>query len=204
MTEWLAQVAQLWVDGGYLMLPLAVLAFIIYYTSMELYLYFPRSGLFRPDEATWGPWVKAPAQAQGEVGRIIRYTRTDAPDARTVRARFGEIRRAQLDRIDRRLRFLSVLVAAAPLTGLLGTVVGMLATFRGLAIGTGGATTDLVASGVSQALITTQTGLLIAIPGYVFIHLIRRRRVELDYFLTHLESTTLQHIARNRPQKEAA
>ncbi len=198
--DWLQQTLAIWRAGGYLMVPLALLALFIYYTSMELYLYFSRSGLQRPEEAVWGPWVRDPAAAEGAVGGIIRYALAGSPAAQAIRSRFTEIRAAQFDRIDRRLRFLSVLVAAAPLTGLLGTVVGMLATFRALASAAGGATTDLVAAGISQALITTQTGLLIAIPGYVFIHLIRRRRVELEYFITHLESTVLQSRARERKE----
>ncbi|MEK9985703.1 MAG: MotA/TolQ/ExbB proton channel family protein, partial [Opitutae bacterium] len=69
--------------------------------------------------------------------------------------------------------------SAAPLMGLLGTVMGMLATFDGLTSNIG-RTIELVASGISEALITTQTGLVIAIPGLVMIYLVQKRRNNLQ------------------------
>ena len=57
-----------------------------------------------------------------------------------------------------------VLAAAAPLLGLLGTVTGMVETFRVIGLyGMGNA--QAMASGIKAALITTQAGLLVAIPG---------------------------------------
>jgi biopolymer transport protein ExbB len=59
---------------------------------------------------------------------------------------------------------LAALTAAAPLLGLLGTVTGMMQTFTAVANSSAG-TSERVAAGVSRALITTQAGLVIAIPG---------------------------------------
>ncbi|MDY0361055.1 MAG: MotA/TolQ/ExbB proton channel family protein [Desulforegulaceae bacterium] len=59
---------------------------------------------------------------------------------------------------------ISILAAVSPLFGLLGTVTGMISTFDVISFfGTGNP--KAMASGISQALITTQTGLLTAIPG---------------------------------------
>jgi len=66
--------------------------------------------------------------------------------------------------LDKYLAAIGVLATVAPLLGLLGTVTGMITTFDIIAIfGTGNA--KAMAGGISQALITTQTGLLVAIPG---------------------------------------
>ena len=54
--------------------------------------------------------------------------------------------------------------ASAPLRGLLGTVIGMVVTYRAVSGGYGD-TAVQVSAGISQALITTQCGLLISIPG---------------------------------------
>ena len=70
-------------------------------------------------------------------------------------------------RVERRIRFAFVLIGAAPLVGLLGTVGGMLATFRGLSSVTARAPMDVISGGVSEALITTQTGLVIAVPTFI-------------------------------------
>lgn len=66
---------------------------------------------------------------------------------------------------DRRLRYLKVLTSVAPLMGLLGTVAGMLKTFRGLSDSGLSVTENMVAVGISEALITTQTGLSIGVIG---------------------------------------
>lgn len=66
-------------------------------------------------------------------------------------------------RLRTRLSVLGVIAAAAPLLGLLGTVTGMIGTFRVITEhGTGDP--ELLSDGISQALLTTQLGLAIAIP----------------------------------------
>jgi biopolymer transport protein ExbB len=65
----------------------------------------------------------------------------------------------------RRLRPLFVITTVAPLLGLLGTVMGMINAFRALAFTTGVAKPQLLAGGISQALVTTAAGLVVAIPA---------------------------------------
>jgi len=76
--------------------------------------------------------------------------------------------------LDRHLAFIGVLAAVAPLLGLLGTVTGMMATFDIISMfGTGNA--RAMAGGISEALVTTQTGLVVAIPGlYMHGFLVKR------------------------------
>jgi len=73
-----------------------------------------------------------------------------------------------------RLKFSHTLLAAAPLLGLLGTVMGMLDTFHGMSLQLGQETSRAVADGISRALITTQTGLMVAIPALFILHWIKR------------------------------
>ena len=68
--------------------------------------------------------------------------------------------------LERNLTMLGTIATISPLIGLLGTVVGMITAFTGLTETTG-ANPDLLAAGISQALITTAFGLLIAVPGLV-------------------------------------
>jgi biopolymer transport protein ExbB len=69
-------------------------------------------------------------------------------------------------RLDRFLPFLGLTAAAAPLMGLLGTVLGIIKTFQAMAIyGTGNAKN--FSAGISEALITTAEGLVVAIPVLV-------------------------------------
>jgi biopolymer transport protein ExbB len=68
--------------------------------------------------------------------------------------------------LERFLPFLAITAAAAPLLGLLGTVTGMIKTFQLLTIfGTGDAKS--LSAGISEALVTTELGLIVAIPALV-------------------------------------
>jgi len=79
---------------------------------------------------------------------------------------------AQATRLGRAVRTLGALATLLPLLGLLGTVLGMLASFEVIQIhGTG--QPQLLAGGIGQALMTTQAGLLAAVPILFFHHVIR-------------------------------
>ncbi len=76
--------------------------------------------------------------------------------------------RLQLRGLQRGLAALATIVAGAPLLGLLGTVIGMIKIFAVVATA-GSGITEQLSAGISQALITTATGLVIAIPA-LFTH----------------------------------
>ncbi len=98
-------------------------------------------------------------------------------------------------RIRQHLQIIAVLASVAPLLGLLGTVLGMIETFEVIALfGTGNA--RAMAGGISVALVTTQAGLLVAVPGLlVSAALVRRaRRLEIGFDeFTHLLDRALQN-----------
>ena len=125
---------------------------------------------------------------------MIEYTQSDVASVDQVRNRFDDIRSEILGLVERRTRFVSTLVAAAPLLGLLGTVLGMLQTFVGISTGGGAETAGVVASGISEALVTTQAGITIALPGLFIVMLIQRRSHELEGQIARLESLTLTHL----------
>ena len=77
------------------------------------------------------------------------------------------------------LRALPVLLSALPLLGLLGTIVGLLTTFRSMAISGGLDQQMLMSSGIATALVTTQLGLIMVIPGLLLLSLVRRRYREV-------------------------
>lgn len=173
------------------MIPLAALGMIIYFAIFELYLHMKSNRFYRVDSNEWSHWVDTPKDAKGEIAEMIEFTQNDVNNVATIRGRFEELRVAHLPQVNRRIHFCTILVGAAPLTGLLGTVIGMLSTFFGLSVSSGGNTIDIVAGGISEALITTQTGLLLAIPAYVLISVIRKQASELEQFITRLEIQTI-------------
>ena len=186
------EISAVWLSGGWVMIPLVFLAFIIFFSAMELILFFMRGNHNRIPESTYETWIDDPSQGHGHVGEVISYVKDEGQgDPDEIRNRFVEISSASLPVVDARLMFLNILVTVSPLMGLLGTVIGMLATFKGLASGSG-KTIDLVAEGISEALITTQTGLIIAIPGYLLVSMIQKKRNQYSAFLVRLESLMLQ------------
>ncbi len=189
----MSSIWDIWQSGGWVMIPLFGLAVLLYAQAAQLILYLRRSDLDGRAETTWWEWVRKPELAEGRVADIIRYTQSGVSSAKQIRSRFDEIRTALIALIDRRTKFLGTLVAAAPLLGLLGTVLGMLQTFFGISTSGGGETAGVVAAGISEALVTTQTGLTIALPGLFVVMMIQRQRHCLEAKLARLESLTLSH-----------
>ncbi|OPL13749.1 MAG: hypothetical protein AVO38_13025 [delta proteobacterium ML8_D] len=85
-----------------------------------------------------------------------------------------QLTRGIVTRVDGSVKAILVLAGIAPLLGLLGTVGGMITTFDVISgFGTGNA--RALASGISEALVTTQTGLVVAVPGLIIGNLLRRK-----------------------------
>jgi biopolymer transport protein ExbB len=113
------------------------------------------------------------------LGRVLKvYQQNPNADTETLELKLGEAILKETPSLQRGILFIKVISVVAPLLGLLGTVVGMINTFQAITLyGAGDPTT--MASGISQALMTTVLGLCVAIPT-VLLHTIvngRSRRI---------------------------
>lgn len=182
-------VAEVFASGGWIMYMLGALAFLLYATAFAALSYVTRGNLADADTRAWQRWIEQPEEAEGRIGEALRYA-LHGPrlSVKIVQRRFSEIRLNVISAIDRRILVVNTLVAAAPLAGLLGTVMGMLAMFNGLAQGGGAAGMARVASGMKEALITTQTGLTIALPGLFIALVVKGKRDRISAVLARLES----------------
>jgi biopolymer transport protein ExbB len=157
--------------------------------------------------------VATPADLQVILGALRRGDRTKATaHASGIKGPVGEMLHRAIDhcrerkeyieevmyekmietkpRLEKLLPFLALSAAAAPLLGLLGTVTGMINTFNMITVfGTGDPKT--LAGGISEALITTEFGLVVAIPS-LLLHAILSRRVK--GVLASMEQTTVAFI----------
>ena len=85
--------------------------------------------------------------------------------------------------------FVNVIIGVVPLLGLLGTVVGMIQTFN--ALQNTGTDVQSLAGGISKAMITTSSGLCVAIFGTIFLPLKKSEKLD-DY--ESLDDLTIEHL----------
>lgn len=71
---------------------------------------------------------------------------------------------------------LRTLVSLPPLLGLLGTISGIFQAFYGISVNTSLDYQEIVSQGISEAMITTQLGILSSIPGWIILSLLERRK----------------------------
>lgn len=132
--------------------------------------------------------------AQGLRAAMAEPRITDA----NLRASFETAGRQAVHDMERNLSALGTIASAAPLLGLLGTVVGMIEIFgaSGASSGTAGANPMELAHGISVALYNTAFGLIVAIPSLAFY---RHFRARVDSYTLDLEQAAermVPHILR--------
>ena len=132
------------------------------------------------DAGRWDECVALVERHRGKGWPVVRVLRAGLAardqDRETLESVLQEAILRELPRLERALPLLAIFGAVAPLLGLLGTVSGMIDTFRIITLyGTGDP--RLMAGGISEALITTELGLAVAIP-VLLLHSWLSRRVE--------------------------
>jgi biopolymer transport protein ExbB len=114
---------------------------------------------------------------RGPAGKMLRAgcEVLDQPKELIEEAMFEKMLEAKF-RLNRWLPFIAVTAACAPLLGLLGTVTGIISTFKLMTV-FGSGDVKVLSSGISEALITTEFGLYIAIPA-VMVHAFLSRKAK--------------------------
>ncbi|MBN1906358.1 MAG: MotA/TolQ/ExbB proton channel family protein [Deltaproteobacteria bacterium] len=162
--------------GGLVMYPLLVVSIIMFFLVMKKFIEirdFTRGDMpvLECLQSIGKPGFMA-ANWQMEIikGFLSKRTFNDDLD----RSILEVLRLRQIRFVMGSNKSIGILASIAPLLGLLGTVSGMITTFLVIAkSGTGDA--KALASGISEALITTQTGLVVAVPGLFLANFLRRR-----------------------------
>ncbi|MDF1859209.1 MAG: MotA/TolQ/ExbB proton channel family protein [Verrucomicrobiales bacterium] len=172
-------------EGGSCIVALLALAFGIAFSLLALW-----NSMKLPD---------APVLDSREWRSLLRGTQKEVPlqltnhlnQSADPRGSLQEIGQRLFSKPERRFPFAFILISAAPLIGLLGTVSGMFSTFRGMAVAAS-APIDVISDGISEALITTQTGLIIGVPTFIVCAWLKSRYNELLLRFQKLESRLLQ------------
>jgi biopolymer transport protein ExbB len=192
----------LWLAGGWAMIGIAAIALVMFALGLHVHLRLRAKGFRSVPERAWRRWIDHPAEREGPIGELLDFVGGSRSLADTT-CFFEQVRTVETAPFVRDLRMMKICVGAAPLVGLLGTVTGMLTTFGALATGSGGAKTmGMIADGISEALITTETGLVVALPGLYFQHMLARNFERYKAFLAHLETVCAQERYRRTRKRE--
>jgi biopolymer transport protein ExbB len=131
--------------------------------------------------------------------RSYQQLHNKGESSETMRMVVGEVMEdysaQSLGIVNKRLDVLTTIGTAAPLLGMTGTVTGMIASFAGLAEASGGAGGGaVVANGISEALVTTAVGLVIALAAVIPQSFFNRWADEIELELEEVTTSFAEHI----------
>lgn len=175
---------------GYVIIILGIFGFLV---SIERWLF-----LSRASTKVRRQLKSAEPDQDNALGRILAvYNQNKEIDTETLELKLDEAILKETPKFEKRQGTIKVLAAVAPLMGLLGTVVGMIETFQAITLfGTGNP--KLMAGGISQALMTTVMGLVVAIPLVLLYSLVAAKSRGL---VEILEEQSAGMIARHSEQE---
>lgn len=158
---------------GYVIITLGAIAAII--ALLRLFVLMGVQGSVRKQARD----IKRPSLSN-PLGRILKvYQDNPNSDPESMELKLGEAMLKESPKINAWVMFIKIIAVVAPLLGLLGTVTGMIQTFQAITL-FGAGDPQTMAGGISQALVTTVLGLVVAIPT-VFLHWVvssRAKRIE--------------------------
>lgn len=209
-----AQGPNLWdlcVNAGFIMIPLALLALISIYVFVERALVIRRAS--RQDSGFMHRINDAIVEGRiDDAHNICR--RADTPYARLIDKGISRIGRPMNDvlvtientgnievaALGKGLPWLATTAAGAPMLGFLGTVIGMVQSFYGMASAGSSAGIGVLADGIYQALVTTVAGLIVGIIAlFAYNYLVAR----INGVMRRLESATMEFMdLLNEPVKK--
>lgn len=181
-------VIELMQDGGYVMGAIFLLSLCIYTLAFRTWLTSQAAAMpLKQVKDGLLPIHKLPGKSKYWTRFKTAFQRNES-DA-SLRLHYLTLKKSRFQRtLGSQLTLLKTLAAAAPLLGLLGTLVGMIDTFDALSSDRSGDTASMVAGGISKALLTTNAGLIVAIPAIVISYLAKRKLEQALLVFTALQN----------------
>ncbi|QLB59238.1 MotA/TolQ/ExbB proton channel family protein [Acinetobacter indicus] len=187
--------------GGWLMLPLLLCSVFTLAISIERFLRLKRAGVVpkalqlqtgQPVQGVLQQLQQSENLQHSTLGRIFMAgAQNKHQSEQFARAQMEATASQEIGYLEKNINFLGTLSAVAPLLGLLGTVLGIIESFLMIDISSSNPT--LMIPGISKALITTATGMLIAVPA-LFAYRYFQRLVQ-EYVAELEQQATLFHAA---------
>ncbi len=125
------------------------------------------------------------------VSRIIQVILDNIKaDRKALDEKIKEVALEQISTLERFMWILKITASVTPLIGLLGTVMGMIKAFNVIAA-QGVGNPEMLAGGISEALITTAAGLSVAIPAIVLYNYFEKK---VDYIINEMEKASVEFL----------
>jgi len=173
---------QTWVKGGIMMIPLAILAFAIFFSIL-------------------GMIMDLHHKIGKKVGKAMRKEILGhAHDVDELHQEFVNKEALEMGYFHRWMGVTNKMVAAAPLVGLLGTVTGMIYLFANM--GDAGDITKTLSSGISRALFPPALGLVIAMFGLFGLAFIKNKLTQYDLFFMKMERKATRKLLKRESSGE--
>ncbi len=186
----LSQILDYMQSGGFVMWPLALSALVLWYA-----LGFRFHTLKRGSQANvrnlvrkfqGGIRVKPKGLVDSAIAEALIITKLYGANKTTRRYIDDAFHKYEKEFVVNK-KLIHALVAVAPLIGLLGTVIGMIETFDSLASAQLFSQTGGIAGGISQALFTTQLGLVVAVPGLIIGRILDKKSLNMQNDLEQIK-----------------
>lgn len=177
------------IAGGWFIWPLLVCSILLISIVLERLWFLQRrliapKGLLRQvqnliEKESFHSHNQEEISSTSQLGDLLQYCYKYRSNSREFVEIKAEEKASEIKLIlERNLSMLSTIASISPLLGLLGTVVGMITVFSNIDIN-GSSNTDLLAAGISEALITTAFGLIIAVPAIIFFRYFEQKTLIL-------------------------
>ncbi|NLB63744.1 MAG: MotA/TolQ/ExbB proton channel family protein [Fibrobacter sp.] len=197
--NWQQRLRKIFNDGGILMYPIAALFILALLFTLERIVFVTIRGIHSKKQMNKlvlllenGEYDEAQSSAlkmRGLIGKVARSVVENTERTREYSEnKLEELFTQEVPRLEKRLNVIAIFGSSAPLLGLLGTVMGMIQLFDVITL-YGTSDPKLLAGGISVALITTQAGLIVAIPVQL-LHTWVANRVEA--LIVRMESYALR------------
>ncbi len=190
------------IDGGYIMIPIAVLLIVSIYVFIERSIAISRAG---KEDSTFMQRIRDYVHEGDLESARALCKKTDTPYARLILKGVTRIGRPMQDvlvaientgnievaSLGKGFTWLSTTAAGAPMLGFLGTVTGMIQAFYALAMAGTGANIIVLSSGIYQALVTTVAGLVVGIVAlFAYNYLVSR----VNRVMNGMETKTMEFM----------
>ena len=190
------------IDGGYIMIPIAVLLIVSIYIFIERCIALHRASKY---DSSFMQRIRDYIM-EGDIDNAVQLCkRTDTPYSRLILKGVTRIGRPMNDvltaientgnlevaSMGKGFTWLSTTAAGAPMLGFLGTVIGMIEAFFALANAGVAANITVLSSGIYQALVTTVAGLVVGILAlFAYNYLVSR----VNHIMNMMEAKTLEFM----------